>query len=348
MDFQLDHCNIESLRHLFSSYSRKALETLKALTLAEQDIPRFPGFGTWAVFKSLEELDLHGCGLETVPGVVIAHALPGLKKLNVSRNRLAGVGGLLALGKLKRLGDLNLLENPIPFVGHRITLLQSLLFPMTEVRFKFSKYLLGEYRQSTFKPPPTLHGRRTKSYTGIRQFLQLLRKPDKLPRTGQFPMLGILNDQVITEDEVKSAKPYREEEVVLPASRSRTANSTPIQLRSLQLTRKSHHTCCLVRKSKIDPIPRFIKIPEYFGEAGLSKEIAQKVKMRKVKVRRKMMPKREDSSASASPSVAEEEDTQRRSSFGSSGSIDDLPTPTPKKSASDAMLKKTFSKFISL
>lgn len=346
MDFQLDHCNIESLRHLFSSYSRKALETLKVLTLAEQDVPRFPGYGTWAVFRSLEDLDLHACGLETVPGVVFVQALPGLKKLNLSRNRLTGVGELRALGKLKRLGDLNLLDNPIPFVTHRITLLQSLLFPMTEVRFKFSKYLLGEYRQSTFKPPPTPRSHRTKSYTGIRQFLQLLRKPDKLPRAGLFPMLGVLNDQVITEDEVKSAKPYREEEVVQPASRSRTAAASPIQLRSLPLTRKSHYLCCLVRKPKIDPIPRFIKIPEYFGEAGLSRVVDLKVKMRKVKV--KMPQKREVSISSASQSVAKEEDTERQSSFGSSEDLDDLPTPTPKRSASEATLKKTFSKFISL
>jgi hypothetical protein len=351
MDFQLDHGNIDSLRHLFSSYSRKALETMKTLTLAEQEIPRFPSYSTWAVFKALEEVDLHGCGLETVPGVVIVQALPGLRKLNLSRNRLTGVGELLALGKLKRLGDLNLLDNPIPFVTHRNTLIQSLLFPLTEIRFKFSKYSQGEYRQSAFKPTSTPHSRRTKSYTGIRQFLRFMRKPDKLPRPGRFPMLGILNDQVITEDEVKSAKPYREEEIMPPAPHSRTATSTPLQLRSLQLTRKSHHDCCLIRKARLDAVPRFIKIPEYFGEAGLSKEIRKKVEViKKGKIERiRQMPKREEESQdSCPPSVAAEEDTQRRSSLGSSKSSDDLPMPTPKKSASEAILKKTLSKLIHL
>ena len=345
MEFQLDHCNIDSLRHLFSNYSRKSLETMKSLTLAEQDIPRFPGYSTWSIFRSLEDVDLHGCGLETVPGSVLVQALPGLKKLNLAKNRLTTVDDLLSLGKLNHFLELNLRNNPIPYVSHRITLIQTLLFPLSEIRFKFSKYLLGEYRQSGIRPLRDMRDRRTKSYTGIRQFLKLIRKPAKVPRSGRFPMLTVLNEQVITEDEVASAKPYKDEEVIAPSAYSRTANSTPIQLRRMQmtaLTRKTHYNCCLVRKPKIDPVPRFIKIPEYFGEAALRSEAGLRVRIKQVKERReRRRPERndEDSDVSKPPSVAAEEDTLQRSSLGTSRSNEDLPTPTHKKVASDVLLK---------
>lgn len=341
MDFQSDHCNIPSLRHLFANYSRKAIETMKTLTIAEQDIPRFPSYYTLTVFRNVEELDLHGCKLEALPSDTLVRAFKKLKKLNLSRNLLTTVKDVLPFGTLSNLADLNLTENPIPYVDHRIKLMQSLLFPLTLVRFKIAKFITGEYRQtsSAFSTPLK---QRTKSHTGIRQFLLLRRKPAPTPRPGHFPMLSVLNEQVITEDEVVSAKPYSDEDVVpVRPTHARTATGTPLVFRGDR--KKTAHTCCVVRKSRVESVPRFMKIQEYVGEGVLEsnfqkpkaepvdpkdrhrlhranhqeRDTGEPIKHRRSKRIRpkpfRVLPTIEASDV-APPSYANEEDTLRRSS----------------------------------
>ena len=274
MEFQYDHCNIESLRFLFANYSRKAIEVMKSLTIAEQDIPRFPGYYTWAIFRNVEDLDLHGCKLESLPSLTLVKALPMLTKLNLSRNALTTVSDVVPFGTLRSLSELNLKENPIPFVDHRIKLIQSLLFPLSLVRFKISKYAAGEYHRSSASATSTPLKKRTKSYTGIRQFLGLRRKPAKVPRVGHFPMLSVVNEQQITEDEVSSAKPYNDEDVVpVAATHVRTSTWTPLILRG-QRNKPSSYTC-FVRKARVESVPRLEKVQEFVGEAELSRSLSK-------------------------------------------------------------------------
>ena len=140
MDNQfLDHGNIASLRTLFRTFSREALTTMKQLKLAEQEIPRFPPFSTLSIFVAVELLDLRRCGLADWPGVLIAKSLPALVTVDLSDNRIPEVTPVLPLGQLKRLRELRLEGNPMPYIDLRVVVLRKLLYPESQVHLKVAR-----------------------------------------------------------------------------------------------------------------------------------------------------------------------------------------------------------------
>lgn len=204
--FYLDHYNIEALKHLFKNFSREALTTMKSLTINKEEIIKFPPLGTLQIFRSLEELVITNCKINDFPTDIIVMSMPLLKKIDLRNNNFISVKVLLPLGELSHLEELNIQGNPLNLLSHRISLLQALLFPKHKIRFKLLTCYTASYK--TIREPKKIMIRDARSVTSI---ILNSSKPAKVPRKGMFSMLKILNNEVITEDEVNSSRPYVDE-----------------------------------------------------------------------------------------------------------------------------------------
>lgn len=262
MDNQfLDHGNIASLRTLFRTFPREALTTMKQLKLAEQEIPRFPPFSTLSIFVAVELLDLHRCSLNDFPGVLIAKSLPSLVTVDLSYNHLAEITPVLPLGQLKKLRELNLTGNPLPYILLRVVVLRKLLYPEHQVHLKVVRIYTGIYRQSSLTELPPLVFGKPKLQQHPAYLLNRKRKPAAVPRAGSFPLLEILNGGLIMADELESARPYPEADIYSSPQHPKPAVPPlmpPPVGRSI-MPKKSLHPC-LTRAPRIQPTPRWLKV----------------------------------------------------------------------------------------
>jgi len=262
MDNQfLDHGNIASLRTLFRTFSREALTTMKQLKLAEQEIPRFPPFSTLSIFVAVELLDLRRCGLADWPGVLIAKSLPALVTVDLSDNRIPEVTPVLPLGQLKRLRELRLEGNPMPYIDLRVVVLRKLLYPESQVHLKVVRIYTGIYRQSSLPDLPPLCFGKPKPRPRPALLLNRKRKPAPVPRPGSFPMLEILCGGTIMTDELESARPYPEADIYSSPQHPKPAVpallSPPVGRRLVP--KKSLHPC-LSRAPRVQPTPRWLRV----------------------------------------------------------------------------------------
>ena len=152
-------------------------------------------------------------------------------------------------------------------------------------------------------------------------------------------MLLMMNGQEITEDELASAKPYSDRDLVSRGSPSPVRVAAERTMSRMK-NRVSVHPC-VSRKERVRSVPRFVKIPEFFGEATLQGESsktptltldpldrhrihranhmeldfsAHKVRKRSaLRLRRTIEDTRGEPPDSKPPSVAAEEDTARDS-----------------------------------
>mmetsp|Transcript_25640 Transcript_25640/g.44866 ORF Transcript_25640/g.44866 Transcript_25640/m.44866 type:complete len:745 (+) Transcript_25640:11-2245(+) len=260
----LDSAHILALRTLFHSFSIEALGTMQTLTIANEEVTKLPPLTTLSVFRSLLQLNIRSCKLTSVPSVLIVKAFPLLTHIDLTGNQLTSVASVLPLGELKSLKSLNLLGNPLFLLEHRINLIQAIIFPEHKQHFKVSKCLSASYMSI----PKMSRISQTKS---ARTFQRVVRKPAPVPREGDFPMLQVLCEEELMEDEMKSAKPYDDEVLLTPTktiskspfmARHRAKNEELLHNRAKfhpEFMRTSAHPC-LERKQNIDAIPRYLRI----------------------------------------------------------------------------------------
>jgi hypothetical protein len=260
----LDNGHILALRTLFHNFSIEALGTMQTLTIANEEVTKLPPLTTLTVFRSLTQLNIRNCKLKAVPAGSILQAFPLLTHVDLSSNSLTSVMSVLPLGELKHLTHLNLLRNPLALLGHRINLIQAIVYPEHKQHFKVSKCLSASYMNIP----------RTANYSTARTtrtFQRVVRKAAPVPREGSFPMLQVLCEEDLMDDEMTSAKPYDDEVLLTPAktfsksplmTRHRAKNEEILSNRAKfhpDFMKTSSHPC-LNRKQNIESIPRFLRI----------------------------------------------------------------------------------------
>lgn len=260
MSLKRTRCSVPALNLLFETQTKDYLRSILSLSLSNSSISTFPEPYIWALFPHLQVLDLSSCGLTDLPtAAALTQALPELVKLDFSYNLFTNVRLFVPFGRLKSLKELDLRGNPIPFLDLRVPMLRELLFSPETTRVKLVKYLVGGYLRPNLQPP----SKSPKRFIPVHQFLhQCKRLPATVPRDGSFPILSIFNGLPIMEDEVQSAKPHRDEDLV--REKGNRNKSVTVKMRN----RVSLHPC-VERKERVQSVPRLFKIPDYVGTATL-------------------------------------------------------------------------------
>lgn len=184
-----DHKNIRELRHLLENYSKDSLSTMKSLHLSEEKISEFPDEKIFSLFSNLALLSITYSALGDFNSFVIVRSCPKLTKIDLTGCVLASVKVLIPLGKLAFLENLNLSRTSICL--DRYYLLSYLLHGHT----------IGETCE-----------RKKKIQRAFKLSKSILckNKPASVPRQGSFPMLTMLSNEVITEDEIETVRPKNE------------------------------------------------------------------------------------------------------------------------------------------
>jgi hypothetical protein len=341
MDNQfLDHGNIASLRTLFRTFPREALTTMKQLKLAEQEIPRFPPFSTLSIFVAVELLDMHRCALADFPGVLIVKSLPALVSVDLSDNQLTEVTPVLPLGQLRRLKELRLEGNPMPYINLRVVVLRKLLYPERQVHLKMVRIYTGIYRQSSLPELPPLAFGNTKLQPRQALLLNRKRKPAPVPRLGSFPMLEILCGGLIMADELESARPYPEADIYSsPQHPKPSVPSFHSPLVGRLLPKKSLHPC-LTRAPRVEPTPRWLKVESVVlnGTTAAWKSLQTDNSQHPERSYETSFIREDDSQARDSSGEEDEVGSPRKQSFFKSQTLPDAFTPR-----SDSLLSRQVS-----
>lgn len=262
MSLKRTRCSVPTLNVLFETQTKDDLQSILSLSLANSSISTFPEPYIWALFPHLQSLDLSNCALADLPAAALARALPELVKLDFTNNLFSSLRLFVPFGRLRSLAELDLRGNPIPYLELRVPVLRELLFSPETTRVKLVKYLIGGYLRPNLQPPSP-QAKSPKRSIPMHQFLhQCRRLPASLPRDGSFPMLSIFNAQLIMEDEIQSAKPHQDEDLV--REKWNRNKSVTGKMRS----RVSLHPC-VERKERVQSVPRLFKIPDYVGTATL-------------------------------------------------------------------------------
>ena len=264
MSLRRTSCSIPSFKALFETHTKEDLQSISTLSLAHTNISAFPEAYIWALFPHLQSLDLSSCALTDLPAAALTKVLPELIKLDFRFNLFQSLRPFVPFGKLRLLEELDVRENPIPHLELRVQTLKELIFPPETTRVKLVKYLMGGYLRPSLQSPQVKSQKRS---IPLHQFLlQCRRLPAALPRPGAFPMLSVLNALPIMEDEVQSAKPHRDEDLVKEREGRRNQSVT-----GKMRARVSLHPCA-ERKERVKSVPRLFKIPDYVGAATLQSE----------------------------------------------------------------------------
>ena len=183
----LNHKNIDSLKYLLQNFNREALSTMKSLTISNEKILEFPEAKVFSLFSNILNLSITYCTFACFPSKLIVSAMPTIQALNLESCNISSVKSLRPLGELLNLMELNLSKNPI--IIDRLSTLKSLLY----------------YKNSIY----TTQGVEKNSKKTIKPSVLVLRKinPAKVPRPLPFPMLSILNNTVINEEEISIISP---------------------------------------------------------------------------------------------------------------------------------------------
>lgn len=265
MSLKRTSCSIPSLKTLIETHTQDDLHSMTTLSFASTSISVFPEVYIWTLFPHLQSLNLSCCALTNLPAAALTKSLPELVKLDLSCNLFQSLKHFVPFGKLRLLEELDVRKNPIPHLELKVYVLRELLFPPETTRVKLVKYLMGGYLRPSLQPSSKV--KNPKRTITLHQFLlQCQRLPASIPRPGAFPMLSLLNAQQIMEDEVQSAKPYRDEDLV-KEKESRRNRSVTGKMRG----RVSVHPC-VERKERVKSVPRLFKIPDYMGAATLQPE----------------------------------------------------------------------------
>lgn len=192
-----DHKNIRELRYLLENYSKDSLSTMKSLHLTEENIVEFPDSKIFSLFGNLTLLSITFSTLNDFNSQIISKYCPKLTKIDLSGCILKSIKQLIPLGNLKVLESLDLSKTTISL--DRYFLLSYLLHGHTITEtcdrkkkisraFSFSKSILCK------------------------------NKPALVPRQGSFPMLQLLNNEIITEDEIETVRPKTEKQAKISFS----------------------------------------------------------------------------------------------------------------------------------
>jgi hypothetical protein len=264
----LEHCNIQSLKHLFKNFSKETLLAMKSLTLSNEEIAKFPPASTLQIFRSLEELHMRNCKLNSFPADSIVKSMPLLKKIDISGNSILTISEILPLGDLTHLEDLNLSGNPIRLLEHRISLIQALIFPEQSIKLKYLSCLNASTK--------VLPKKREKKFAGSNSVTHIVlnkSKPAKVPREGKFPMLRVVNGKFISEEELKSAKPYLDDDIIVKNEQKEKAEDPileKVRLKNKKILAKrdkyikglftNNYHPCTERKQSVEHVPRYFKV----------------------------------------------------------------------------------------
>ena len=197
----MDHKNIDALRYLLMNFSKDALSTMKSLQISNEKIIEFPDFQIFSLFPNVASLTVTRCTFPSFPSKTIAQCMIKLTFINLESCNISSVKTLRPLGSLEFLKELNLLHNLI--LIDRSSTLKSLLY--------YNNKSLSVTQSKK-------HIQR--AYTNSRLILERS-KPAIVPRPPPFPMLSILNNDIIKEDEI---------DTIMPAvsSQSNPTHSDPI------------------------------------------------------------------------------------------------------------------------
>lgn len=262
MSLKRTPCAVPVLKSLFATYSKSDLETLTSLSLSSATLSPFPESYIWALFPNLQILDLSSCSLTSLPSLDLVSVLPSLKSIDLSCNSFETVKPLWPFGRLKHLEELDFRHNPIPCLEVRTHVLKELLFPREVMRVRLVKYLTGTYLRPNLRPVSQSKSPKRGNLLHVNRHL-----PAKTPRKGLFPVLQVLNGAVILENELETANPFAEGDLV-------PSETPPLYARNKSITckmkgRESVYPC-VDRKERVKSVPRVVKIPDYVGITTLA------------------------------------------------------------------------------
>eukprot|EP00742_Colponemidia_sp_Colp-10_P007297 GILJ01007844.1.p1 GENE.GILJ01007844.1~~GILJ01007844.1.p1 ORF type:complete len:879 (+),score=153.19 GILJ01007844.1:72-2708(+) len=212
-----------ALSFLIQNYPPSVLSTMTVLTLAEQELTNLPSIPHLKLFAGLQVLNLSGNNIREFHGWRITESLPNLRELDVSSNRLDSLLQVSFLGDLPHLSSLDLRDNPLPLIDHRIYLLEALFYtkpptvagagdkttsktssdraPASDSRLGSGTNCLSPLDRQRLRP------KRAMAKKAMGSLGDLIREPCAVPRQeGWFQMLVILNGQTVTFQEFCDAK----------------------------------------------------------------------------------------------------------------------------------------------
>ena len=228
---KLENLNFEKFDALRDIFLKPDFDAIKIteLNFSKQNIVNLPPGQPLAILTHLKILILSHNNISKFTSQNLTKYTPQLETLDLSSNKINILDDIIALGSLSNLKNLNIKDNPICDTMLRIKLIEHLLFPEKYKPYDPVKVLTATYSHVSLRPD---HGERelneknkfirllernnfelekhdivqsrVSKYDHKNTMIKLSMVPCPIPRKTRYCMLTILNDQIISKQDMIS------------------------------------------------------------------------------------------------------------------------------------------------